>query len=240
MFNEKFLTVLGQINNMTNTVILKYPLTVTESDGCRDIRIRWDVSKMDNTEFPDLPLFQCLDKFLNSIKLFKQPTYEIAENRVFIKDSSAEAEFVLSNRAMMQDFDKDDKQFKLTYDVPTVCEFDLTVQDISALKSAGNVFKDLEFVILNSKDGNMKISLGNSSKYNNHSSNSYTIKKDTVSEKEFNIAIPAKNCFRIPLTDYTVQVKFNSQKNMYRVLLKSKTIDGLEIILAVQVAKQDI
>lgn len=235
MFNEKFLTVLGQINNMTNTVILKYPLTVTESEG-KEIRIRWDVSKLDNTEFPDVPLFNCLDKFLNSVRLFKEPVYNFVDNSVQIKDNNAEAEFILSNRALMSDYDKDDKQFKLTDEVPTVCEFDLTVQDISALKSAGNVFKDLEFVVISAKDSSMKLSLGNSSRFNSHS-NSYSIKKDVTTEKEFSIAIPVKNFFRVPVSEYKVEVKYNSQRDSYRVVLRNKSIDGLDIILSIKSPK---
>lgn len=232
MFNEKVLAVLGQINGITNSAILKYPVTVTESEE-RDMQVRWDISKLDSTEFPELPLFNSLDKFLNTVKLFKAPEFNFVDNIVQIKGGDADAEFILSNRALMETYDRDDTQFKKTEEVPTVSEFDLTVKDISSLKSAGNVFKDLEDIIVESKDGSLILSLGNTSKFNANS-NKYNIKKSVESTKEYSIAIPLKNFNRLPPSEYTVQVKYNATRDAYRVLLKCKSIDGLDIMLAIK------
>lgn len=230
MFNEKVLAVLGQINGVTDTVIIRYPTTVAFSEG-GDMAVCFDVSKLDGDEFPEMPFFKNLGKFLSTAKLFKSPKFSFTDNQVIISDENSSAELTLDNKALMEGFDKDDTQFKRTAEIPSVAEFDLTVNDIGSLKSACNVFKDLEHITITSKDGDVTLSLDNVTRFNTKSS-CYNIKKNATTSKEFSISVPVKNFAKLPPSEYTVHVKYNSARDTYRILFNCKSI-GMQIMMAI-------
>jgi hypothetical protein len=230
MFNEKVLAVLGQINGITDTAIIKYPTTVTYNED-QDVAVCFDVSKLDGDQFPEIPLFNNLSKFLNTIKLFKKPTFSFTDNQVVISDGVSSAELTLDNKALMEAYDKDDTQFKRSMEIPSVAEFDLSVNDIGSLKSACNVFKELEHITITSKDGDVYISLDNTTKFNSKSS-SYNIKKTAETSKEFSISLPVKKFVKLPPSDYVVRIKYNSARDSYRVIFDCKTI-SLQVMMAI-------
>lgn len=230
--NKDLTNTLSQLNSITNTVILKHPITVAASEA-KDIYVHLDVSQIDSNEFPDIGLNNNLNSYLNLFKLFDD-TRTISYNKDTIEISSGEitSSYITDNVALMEAYDISPDQFQKTEEVPTVCSIDLTVDDIKKLKSATGVFKDLSEIIVKCQDSEVSISLGATNKFNARD-NSYRIKKNTSASKEFQIKIPVENFKKIPESEYTFEVKYNESRDAYRILLKNKTLSGLKIIMSV-------
>lgn len=230
--NKQLVDTLSQLNTITNTVILKYPVTVAASEA-KDIYVHLDVSEIDKNEFPDIGLNGNLGNYLNLFKLFDEnrivnyngDTIEITSDKIT-------SSYISDNVALMESYNISPEQFDKTEQVPTVCTMDLTIDDIKNLKSATSVFKDLSEIIFKSQDSQVTLSLGATSKFNARD-NSYKITKDTLSNKDFEIKIPVENFKKIPESEYTLEIKYNEARDAYRLLLKNKALSGLKLILSV-------
>jgi len=234
MFNQKTIDVLTQINGITNSVILKYPTTVAVSES-QDIMVNLDISNLDKDQFPDIGLKDSLGDFLALIKLFPdERDVEIEGNTINVSQDSNSSCYITDNIALMDAYDKDPEQFTKTESAPSVASFDITVDDIKNIKSATGVFKDLSEVIFTSQDGDMKISLGATNKFN-AKSNTYSVTKPAQTSKEFEIKIPVDNFKMLPVSDYTVEVKYNSARDSYRILMINKSLEGFKILMSVKV-----
>lgn len=234
MFNKGVIDVLSQINGVTNSIILKYPVTIAVSET-QDTQIYFDVSKVDDTEFPEIALKDNLGEFLSVFKLFgPERNVTIEGKNIEISDGSSTASYIVDVAALMDAYNKTPEQFEKTEAVPSVATFDLPVKDIKSIKSASSIFKDLSEIIIKSQDNDIKVSLGATNKFN-AKSNTFSVTKAAKTSQEFEIKIPIENFKSIPETDYAVDVKYNSAKNSYRLLFTSKTLEGFKILLSVKV-----
>jgi hypothetical protein len=104
---------------------------------------------------------------------------------------------------------------------------------LAKLKKASDIFKSLEDIIISGKDGNIIMELGNADnliKMNN--SYSFTINPESC-DRDFSINFGVKNLKLLPSSDYHIQVKYNEERDSYRLVAKAETIDGLEFVLSV-------
>lgn len=233
MFNKNVIDVLTQINGVTNSVILRYPQTVAVSES-QDMLILADIASLDSDEFPEIGLKDSLADFLNLFKLFPDNRdVQIEGNSINLSGGAITSSYIMDNVALMDAYNKTTDQFDKTETVPSVATFDLTVDDIKNLKAATGVFKDLSEIIFISQDGDMKISLGSTNKFN-AKSNTYSVIKQAQTTKEFEIKIPVENFKILPLSEYTIEVKYNSTRNSYRILMINKSLKGFKIIMSVK------
>jgi hypothetical protein len=234
MFNKNLTEVLSQVNSITNSIILRYPTTVAVSES-QDVMVSIDVSVLDGDQFPEIGLKDSLSDFLSLFKLFGEDReVSVENNTVSVSSGNNSSCYITDNIALMDAYDKDPEQFVKTEQAPSVASFDLAVDDIKNIKSATGVFKDLTEVLFTSIDGDMKVSLGATNKFN-AKSNTYSVTKGAQTSKEFEIKIPVENFKMLPVSDYTVDVKYNSARDSYRVMLSSNSLDGFKIIMSVKV-----
>lgn len=234
MFNKNVTDVLTQINGVTNSIILKHPKTVAVSES-QDMMILLDIGSLDSDVFPDIALKDSLADFLNLFKLFGDDRdVSIDSNTINVSNETASSSYIMDNIALMDAYDKSADQFDKTSAVPSVATFDLTVNDIKNIKSATGVFKDLSEIIFSSKDGDMTVSLGATNKFN-AKSNKYSVTKTANTTKEFEIKIPVDNFKMLPLSEYTFDVKYNSARDSYRIILNNKTMAGFKVLMSVKV-----
>lgn len=230
--NKELTNTLSQLNSITNTVILKYPITVAASEA-KDIYVHLDVSQLDFNTFPDIGLNNNLNNYLNLFKLFDDNrTVTYSKDTIEISSGEITSSYITDNVALMEAYDISPDQFQKTEEVPTVCSIDLTVDDIKKLKAATGVFKDLSEIIIKCQDSEVSMSLGATNKFNARD-NSYKIKKNVSSTKDFEIKIPVENFKKLPESEYTFEVKYNESRDAYRILMKNKALSGLKIIMSV-------
>ena len=230
--NKDLTNVLSQLNSITNTVILKHPITVAASEA-KDIYVHLDVSQIDSNEFPNIGLNNNLNSYLNLFKLFDDKrTVNYNKDTIEIVSDKISSSYITDNVALMEAYDINPDQFQKTEEVPTVCSIELSVEDIKNLKSATSVFKDLSEIIIKCQDSEVSLSLGATNKFNARD-NSYKIKKDSTSTKDFEIKVPVENFKKIPESEYIFEVKYNESRDAYRILMKNKSLSGLKIIMSV-------
>ena len=233
MFNQKVLDVLQQINAVTNSVILSYPVTVAVAET-GDIQIHFDVSEVCETEFQKMGLMDSLNEFLSLFKLFPEDrSVDVQDNIITVKSGRQSSSFITSNLVLMDAYDRDAVQFQRTEEAPNAAVFELNTDDMKQIKSATGVFKDLSEVIIKSQDGEIEVSLGATNKFGARS-NTYSVTKDAETSKEFTIKIPVENFKVLPNSDYEFQVKYNSARDSYRILMLNKTLKGFKIMLSVK------
>ena len=231
MFNQKSLDVLQQINAITNSAILEFPVSVFVAET-GDIQVYWDISKVDPEEFPSIGLMDSLADFLQLFKLFPEDrSVSIEDNVISVKSGRSASTLITSNLVLMDAFKRDATQFERTEEAPSVAVFDLEVEDMKQIKSASSVFRDLTEVIITSKDGDIEVSLGATNRFGARS-NTYSVVKDAETTKEFEIKIPVENFKVLPNSHYEVQVKYNSKRDSYRILMINKSLDGLKLMLS--------
>lgn len=230
--NKQLISTLSQLNSITNTLILKHPITVAASEA-KDIYVHLDVSQIDENSFPNIGLNNNLGNYLNLFKLFgDERTVSYEGDTIKIGSGDITSSYITDNTALMEAYDISPEQFQKTEEVPTVCSIELTVEDIKNLKAATGVFKDLSEIIVKCQDSEVSISLGATNKFNARD-NSYKIKKSSNSTKDFEIKIPVENFKKIPESEYSFEVKYNEARDAYRILMKNKALSGLKMILSV-------
>lgn len=231
MFNSNTLDVLQSINQITNSAILEFPVSVFVAET-GDIQAYWDISKVDPDEFPSIGLMDSLSDFLQLFKLFPEDrSVSIEDNVISVKSGRSASTLITSNLVLMDAFKRDATQFERTEEVPSVAVFDLEVEDMKQIKSASSVFRDLTEVIITSQDGEIEVSLGATNRFGARS-NTYSVVKDAETTKEFEIKIPVENFKVLPNSEYEVQIKYNSKRDSYRILMINKTLDGLKLMLS--------
>ena len=232
MLNSKIIKLFNCLSSITNTIVVNYPLTIGKSeDGSMCFLI--DISEFNQDKFTEkLHFNNNFDKFLSIFTLFND--YKVSLNNdvltVSSLDNKIKSDFILSDPALMASYDVAPDLFNRIKDVPDVCSFELSSDNIKNIRSACGIFSDLGDIIYDVNE-NINISLGNYSKFNTRS-NCYNITLKGEIKKEFCIRMPVNSIKSIPVCNYDVNIKYSSNKNVYRVVLKAKEFKNLQIILS--------
>jgi hypothetical protein len=234
MFNKNVTQVLSEINGITNSLIVKYPITVAVSES-QDMMIHVNISKLDTDSFEEFGIKDSLGDFLSLFKLFgDERTVQIDGNSINVSDKNVASSYIVDNVTLMDAYNKDPEQFTKTESVPTVGSFVLTPDDIKTIKSGAGVFKDLSEVVFTSRDGDISVALAATNKFN-AKSNTFSVTKEAETSKEFEVKIPVDNFKMLPVAEYRVDIKYNSARDSYRILMHSKTLEDFKVLLTVKV-----
>lgn len=233
MLNQDLVKFIKSFNNVTNTIILKYPCTVGASVDSH-IAFKFNVANLDDDEFEPIYLNNNLDDFLNVFSLFSS-AYDVSfnDNVMTVKDNHTSASFILSDKDLIgMPFTLDCERFDKFAMVPTVGTFTFTADVIRQIKQASSVFKNLESVCIKSSDETVKLSLMSKEKFAQTRSNTFEVQVESKNEKNFELYIRTSSLFDIPLTDYTCSVKFNSTAGTYLLYFTAKNFNGMAIAMS--------
>ena len=218
MLNTNVQQVLKELNSITNSGIITYPRTVLVSDA-QDIMVDVNIQDLDADEFPKIHLMDKLQDFLSLLGLFSDAEVDLTEKELNLKQGSKKSSFLFDNPVLMSAFERDSAQFDKTEEVPDVCSFELSVDDFKDISKASGVFKDLEELIIQGQDGDTNLILGNTNSFNARS-NTYSITKEGTSSKEFTVKVPIQNFKKLPVSNYTFNVKYNEARMLTAFCLK--------------------
>lgn len=221
MFNKETINFLKSVNKMTDSIVLEYPITVGKTESS-NIAYMFDLSKFDTDGFDQKIGLYELSNFLNVFNLFSDYDVNISNNIVSISDKTTNVKYLTSSIDIMNHFEFKKEQFDKCSAFPLVLEMKLTSLDLKKIKDASTIFKDLDTCFINC-DEQTSISLGVFGSFNN-SSNTFEIKKEEVSEKNFKIGISLEVINRIPNVEYDVKILYNEERNAYRIIFESEYI----------------
>lgn len=235
MLCERTCALLNSLSGISDTCILRYPLTII-NDDCKSVIARLDLSEFED-EFEPIGLNDKISNLTSIISMFNEPEITRVDNILCIKDSDQkiDTQFVTDSVDLLANTEFKSDVFDRIVNSLTVAEFNLDKEDIVRLKKAHSVYNDLDDVILESTEDGIKISLGALSKYS-RSENKFSLVKDTEGEvkKEFTCAVAFDLLQRIPQVSYNVQVKFSERTNTYALVLTNTDLK-VQIILSVLV-----
>lgn len=233
MITREVLDRILNCKTITNSLVLKYPITEAVSDA-RDIVMQIDLSDLE--EFETACFFNRLSNFLSLTKLYDD--FSITENNeiLTIKDNNSKSsiDFVTSSLSLMSDYSFDPVQFTKTEDAVSIQEFELSSQEIAKLKTAGNTLQNIDSLKLSNQGDELNVRLESNNIYAKVG-DGFTIVKDIPSTKQFQISIPFENFIKLPTQNYKFFVKYNSKNNSYRVLIHNLDNDKIKILLSVNV-----
>jgi len=232
VLNENTRNVLSQLTDINKIGVISYPLMNIKSESGTVVAF-FSTKDLGEQEFEPFGIFNT-QELLQVIGLSEEPEIVLENNIISIKGKDSNIKYTTTDLGILGDYTKyKPTVLQKTKAVETVVEFELTSENFSKLKKASDVFKNLEdFIITTSKD-TVKIEIGESNKKIKNS-NSYSLNINAEVSKKCDINIAVKNMKIIPTGNYLVQIKYNEERDAYRVLMTSKDIDSLEFIIALQ------
>jgi hypothetical protein len=221
MLNKNVRDVLNSIKTITNSAIITYPVS-TITNAKRDILANIDFSKIDDEPWEEFGIFD-LNSFLSAISILDDPTIE--QDGVFIKaqDPNSKVEFVTSYPSTLEDFTANPKIIESTAKADSILEVPIDTDLFTKIKKGSSVFKNLLDLYIVKEDDKVYVKTGNKETYSS-TSNSYThyLEPTLSTDKNFEIIIPIENFLALPLMDFTMKVKYNKEKDAYRLIFENE------------------
>lgn len=232
MITKETLERISNCTNITNSITIKYPITMAVSDS-RDMVMRIDLSDMEEFDRP-VSFFNRLSNFLCITKLYDDFKINVHDNIITIQDANSKSstDFIESYAELMTDYNFDEEQFTKTENAVSIIEFELTANEVKKLKTAGGTLQNIEKLIIENQGEELKIKL-KSSNIAARVDDCFTIVKDIPSNKQFNISIPFSNFTKLSNQNYKFFVKYNTKNNSYRVLIHNLDNDKIKLLLSV-------
>lgn len=229
MFNQKVIATLGQILNLTNSAIVKFPVTVFRNEA-KNVLLKLNIEKLDPDKFDTFGLADSLNRFVSAFKILGDEKSVTLNKNIFnISDCKSSIQFLTDEPCLITDYDLNDEIFTKISSSLSVAEFDLSINDIKQLKNARAIFSDLDCININANE-NISMSLCAPSKFNARS-NSFSIVKDVQTSKQFDFIFSVDVLSQIPLCNYKCSIKYNSNKNRYRLFMIGD-LNEIEILIA--------
>jgi hypothetical protein len=220
MLNENSIQVLNSITNITNSAIISYPVT-TITNSTRDILGNIDFSKLEDEGWKEFGIMD-LSSFLNAIGILETPTIE--QNDIFIKayDPNSTIEFVTSYPSTLEDFTTNPEVIESTSRADSILEVGIDSTLFTKIKKGSSVFKNLRDLFIVKEGDKVYFKTGNKETFTS-ASNSYTHYLDPLVDKgkDFSLVIPIENFLNLPLMDFTMKIKYNQEKDAYRLLFEN-------------------
>lgn len=219
MITKDSLDILKKINIITDKVILKSPITTINSDS-NDIVANIKVEGVDEP----MGLYE-LSKFNSILSLFDDAEVNRDGQTLKIKSKNSSAIFTLADINIMDSYNKPDSLVQKLFEFPSVSEFVLNTSDLASFKKASSIFSDLNSITVRGQDGNTQVCLNMTGRFET-SSNNFNKEYLNTSSKEFLINIPTESFNKLPIfdEDYKVQVKYNENKNAYRIVFSTSKV----------------
>ena len=219
MFSKDFLNVLANLGNYTDKVILKYPVTVLNSPA-QDVFINVSAESLGCQSFEPMGVYE-LSKLLKVFGLFENPEVTREANLLKLQTTTESAELALSDLELLKEYDSSKELIDRLDAFPSVSEFTLTTEALKTLKSAGSILSELNALRISGKSGNTTVDLYFHNRFNS-TQNSYKREFLGTSTQDFELKLGIENIQKLPITEYQVKVKFNAEKNAYRVIFVSE------------------
>lgn len=219
--NTELINILSKLKTITDKVILKYPITTINSEA-KDILVNIDTKKLGCSEFADTGVYE-LGKFISMFNLLKNPEIKRENNCLIFKTSENTAVFTLSDIDVMTDYNLSEKFITNLANYDDSATLSITAEEISRFKQASSIFSELNVVdiIGDVKTNTCILKLDAHNRFN-HSNNTFKTESLGNSSRDFNLKISVENFNKLPTQDYTIRIKYNSEKDAYRILFESE------------------
>ncbi len=224
MFKQDTREILKSLIPITNKFVIQSPRIVF-TDEFKQIVCSFDVSQIE--EFKEKIAINDMANFLSAADLLEDPEITIKDRIINIKNSKSSIKYLTSDLKSI-----DETSYKVvesTKGVNTIFSFTMSTDLIESLSKAMQVFKTSDTVFIKKEGESVSISLGQNESFN-AATNEFSINiEDYDSSTDFEVKIPAQSLLRIPTLEYNFEVKYNEERDSYRIYLSNQV---LEIVLS--------
>ena len=218
MITKDTRSILKNLIPINNSMIVEPVMHGTDEFKGITFRANLDIIEDDIQEFG---IFD-MSSFLNSLDLLEDADVSLDGNRIIAQDKDSKLEFITTDPSALEDVAGNPRVIDSTLNANSAIEFNFGSEMLNRIKKASGVFKtfDTLFVLKNGNDVSLK--MGTKDTYNK-SNNSFAISVDTTlaTDKDFEIALPIESLLKIPAVDYNFIVKYNEEKDIYRVVVQN-------------------
>ncbi len=214
MLTNETRTLLKSLIPINNSMIIES--VMHGSDEFKSIIFRANLDQLE-TGIETFGIFDTAN-FLGSLDLLEDPEVTIVDNSIVATDATSTLKFITSDPSSL-DIDINPKVIDSTIAVGSVLEFSLTSDLLQKIKKASAVFKTFDslFIIKEGEKINLKLGAKDSFSKSNNSFSTVVVPSLDESEKDFELAIPLESVLKLPVFDYELLVKYNAEKDVYRV-----------------------
>ena len=215
MFSKDYLNALSKVNGFSDKVILKYPKTILNS-ASNDVCVLINADTLGCEAFEDTGIYE-LSKFINMLGIFENAEVRRDGNLLKIHSLTESAAFTLCDLDLLASHNLQPEIISNLDKFPSVAEFELKSADLQTIKKASSILSELNALEIKGTNNNTEVAL---SFHNRFNSSQNEFKKDYLgtATSEFSLKLGIENIQKLPVTDYEVKVKFNADKNAYRVI----------------------
>lgn len=230
MLNKESLSILNNITNITNSVMIKYPIT-TIANGSSDLFMNIDFSKV-SEKFEDYGIYE-LSSFLNALGALESPTVIMKDKVIVASDNNSNIQFLTSSAESLQKYTTNPENITSTCSALSVVEVPVNVDLMNKIRKGANVFKTLKDLFIVKEGDKLYLKTGNKETFNSRN-NSYSINLEPSlnTGDDFEIVIPIESFLSLPSIDFTLKVKYNPKTNMRRITMENEIF---QVVLTVKV-----
>jgi len=224
MLNINTQTLLKSLIPLNNSMVIQNKMT--GSDEFKNISYLANLDLIED-ELEEFGIFD-VGTFIQALELLEDPeiSYDTSTKRIKAKDINTSLEYITSDASSLDYVQVDPNIITSTLNASSVLEADITKETLQKIKKAYGVFKNfdtLNIVGAPLVDAKLAISSLNTFSKNNNAW-SMEIPASISPETEFDISIPLESIMKIPQMDYNLQVKYNKDRDAYRVILTNDLI----------------
>jgi len=216
MINADTRNLLKQLKTVNNQMIL-----ANDTYGCNEFKsilFKANLGLVDDIP-EEFGIFD-MTNFVSALELLEDPevTFNPETKVITAKDGNSTLQFLTSTPDSLDNVQINPKLISSTVAADSVFECQITEDHLKQVKKAQGVFKNFDTLWIDNTNGaEMKLGTKNSFSKSN---NAFSIKlTDDINTKEFSISLPLESLMVLPDMDYTLRVKYNEERDAYRVVL---------------------
>jgi len=218
MLNKDSRAMLKSLVQINNSAIIED--TIYSKDEFSNISYKFELSKLESEKVTPFGIFD-MGSFLSALDLLEDPVIVLDNNIISATDTDSTLKFVTSDISSLEDISVDPQIIDSTLAIDSILEFNFGSNTLAKLKKGAATFKTFDTVyITNGEKTQLKLGTKDSFAKSN---NSFAITVDNTldTDKDFEIILPLDSLLKLPNMDYTLMVKYNPDRDAYRVVVQN-------------------
>jgi hypothetical protein len=198
-------------------MIIQYPVTSFKNQN-GDIMGNIDFSKLESEAWETFGIFD-LTSFLNAISILDNPEITLEDGVIIAHDDDSEIRYISSDPETLESTMGKESVVNSTVEARSIVEIDIDTKLMQKVRKGAGVFKNLKDLIIVKDNDGVRFTTGNTNS-TEIMTNSYsiTLHPNLEEDKQFSIAIPIENFLALPQMDYTMGIKYNEERDAYRIV----------------------
>lgn len=221
MLNKQQQQVIKSLLPINNSFVVNYP-SMTIIDEYKTLIGKINMGIIGD-EIPEFGIFDGA-RFIAALDLLEgeNSSIELEDNLIIAKDDNSNIKVLTSHPSSLEDAVAEESIITSTEKIDSVLEFDVTIDTLNKIKKASGVFKVMNTLFLTKRGDKIAMKIGSKENFN-MSQDSYAITVSPILDTaiDFELPLPLENIMKLPTADYTLKVKFNAEKQTYRVILSN-------------------